>query len=146
MKPQVLPETFLRCLPKEARKPLGKAAVTTAEAIAAADVKAERELHHEITNFLRLRGIVAGHNRMDRKSTTLVGWPDFVFVVRGPGTPGGNWHAIPVAVEVKVGRNGLSDEQAQVMAQMTLNGWVYNTIRSLAELKTFLDALQGEKS
>lgn len=132
----ILPENILRCMSAKERKAIGAGNMTSSEANAVYEDRKEKELHKLINGYLRQRGIVPGHQRMDKKSNMKAGYPDFVFVARKSlGTP------IPVAIEAKIGKNDLTDDQAKVMAQMIMNGWTYHVVRSLQELKEILDGI-----
>lgn len=92
------------------------------ESNAKADVKAEKELHRQIEQFLRLKGVRAiVHSRMDRKTTQAKGVPDFLFC----------WKGKPTAMELKTGNNTLSDEQVKWIGEMYDDGWKVGVVRSL---------------
>lgn len=132
----ILPENILRCMSAKERKAIGAGAMTSSEANAVYEDRLEKELHKLINGYLRQRGIVPGHQRMDKKSNMKAGYPDFVFVVRDS-----NLKPVPIAIEAKVGKNVLTDDQVNVMKQMIMNGWSYFLVRSLQELKEILDGI-----
>lgn len=136
MKTTVLPENILRRMEPKERAKLGKAGKTAAECSDIVLAKLERQVHLEISNWLRLKGIFYVHSRTDRKTTNAVGCPDFVFAWAGEYQ--GYAPARPTAVEVKVGNNVMSDEQLKVMAIMQGNGWAYHIVSSLPEMLVYL--------
>ena len=69
------------------RRSLGKGTMTKDEALAKAALKSERDLQDLISEYLRMKNIVAVRSRMDKKTTVPVGTPDFVFAVRVRETP-----------------------------------------------------------
>lgn len=94
--------------------------------------QSERQLQEQMRALLGFRGIVYICSKFGKKSTIKPGWPDFTFAIKGRAC----------AVEAKVGDNTLDPDQVLVMAQMDSNGWEVRTIRSLPELKTFLDEME----
>lgn len=116
---------------------MGKAGVTSAEAQSKHDAVAEREVHKHIANWLRQHDIWFCHSRMDRKTTNQNGCPDFLFVwqpVYAIVAP------VPMAIEVKVGNNKLSEEQKRVRLDMIRNGWNYHVVSSLDDLRAIVKA------
>lgn len=139
-KSSTLPDSVLRCMPKDARVPMGKAGVTSAEAQVKHDAVAEREVHKHISNWLRQHDIWFCHSRMDRKTTNQNGTPDFLFVATMPAWEGAQSLVKdrPIAIEVKVNGNELSEDQIRVRTQMVTNGWYYHVVSSLEELRTLV--------
>lgn len=130
-----LPENLLRCMSPEARKPMGKAGMTSDEATKKQEDQAEKDLHKQVVDYLEQhRGIKVGHARMDRKSTYTVGWPDLSFSVNGKAC----------AIELKVGKNDLSTEQYLCISDMQKNGCNVAVARSLEEVKAFLERMGAE--
>lgn len=127
MKPVVLPENILNKMSPDDRKKLGKAGATKAECDAKQLAKSEKEVHKQISQWLTLHDIYFCHSRMDRKTTNQRGQPDYMFAWKFDRAA----LARPVAIEVKVGSNKLSDEQKDVMMQMETNGWFYFLVDSL---------------
>ncbi len=72
-----LPNSFLKCMVPAERKRLGRAGRTIEESDAIGQRRAERELHEAFSQWLRLHGLLSRHDRMDRKTNCMVGWPDF---------------------------------------------------------------------
>jgi len=112
----------------EDRKAFGKAGMTAEEAYEKFSDRAEKTLHKLIYAELTRRGIVVIHSRMDRKSTTAKGIPDFCFVSGGT----------PYAVEVKTASGQLTREQKTTMNLMERNGWHTDTVRSFEEFLKLL--------
>lgn len=125
----VIPAHILRLMPKEDREPLGKAGWTPEECNTKADAKLEREIQNKIAGLLSIRDIEFGRQRMDKKSTMVEGWPDFVFAIAGT----------PIAFEVKTATGKQTEEQKKVQARMERNGWKYYLVRSVKEAKEIVD-------
>lgn len=128
MKTTFLPDNFLKRMSPEDRKALGKAGVTNEEAVKKFALKKEKELHDQIEQFLRLHGVTYRHDRMDRKTTGTVGWPDFTFV----------WRGIPIALECKLPSGLVTPEQAKVINGLTNDGWKVRVVYSLGQVKDLL--------
>lgn len=140
--PNKLPDSLLKCMPKVARKPLGKAGVTQEEADAKNAVKREKELHDQCLAYLRIKGIFCIHSRMDKRSTNQVGLPDLCFSVRSTvARSDGQFFGIPCAVELKLPGCHPTSEQAAVMAQMMDNGWIVRVYTSFESFVFFLKSL-----
>ena len=126
MKPSILPNSFTdKIADPEERKRIVGSPLPSAERHAAEEVKVERELHKLIVNELLRRGIFFIHSRMDKRSTSARGTPDFCLVV----------HGVPIAIECKTETGQLSKEQELVRAQMEANGWHYYVVRSFEAFK-----------
>ncbi len=133
MKPQVLPNSFLRRMAPEARKSMGKAGMTSVEANAKYERGKEKELQRDIANLLRQRGLFFLQAPFGRKSGLPDGWPDFsVFCKKG------NYEFF----EAKAEGGNLSPEQfgftERLKAYRGHGVWI---IRNLDELKKILDQL-----
>jgi len=112
------------------RKRLGKAGITMKEAIEKAEVKQEKDLHEQIVAYLEQHhGVKVGHARMDKKSTFTEGWPDLTFSINGKAC----------ALELKVGKKKPEPEQMACMSDMLVDGWRVQVVRSLEEVKQFLE-------
>lgn len=110
---------------KEHKQELGRAAETMPEVEARMVVQAEKALHKQILDWLHMKGVKGViRARMDRKSTLPVGVPDMLFSVKG----------VPVAIEVKVGKNQPSSEQKVWMADLKADGWMTGIVRSLDDV------------
>jgi hypothetical protein len=125
--PNTLPEKVLRLLSPADRKSLGRGIMTADEAVAKAHAKSERELQNQIDNLLRLKGIVAIRSRMDKKTSTNVGTPDFLFAIDVQKVE------VPIALEAKLGNERLSEEQSKMRTDMETppNAWHYHVVRSV---------------
>lgn len=128
----VLPDSVLRKMNPEDRKTLGKAGITMAEAAAQQEAKRERQLHDQIENWLRLRGITYRHDRMDKRTTCRKGWPDFSFAIHGRAT----------ALEVKRPGEMPTEEQVECMAGLSRDGWSVAVVCSLDEAIHFVKSVE----
>lgn len=127
---KVLPDNFLKCMSAEARRPMGKAGVTSSEAIAKYAYGQERKLHQQICQLLDIRNMVYIHSRTDKRATNGAGVPDFIiFLTDKP----------ELCVEVKVGNNKLSEDQIKWADNYERKtGRFVFTVRSLEDLKVLL--------
>lgn len=90
-----------------------------------ADAIAEKELHRQIEQWLRMKGVrCIVHSRTDKRTTQAKGVPDFLFVMRGNA----------FAIEVKVGNNQLTKEQEAWLVDAAVDGWICRVVRSLDQL------------
>lgn len=126
-----IPPHILKLMPK-ADRPKGIAGMTTQEVDERNAVRMERELHDQVAALLRIRGIIAGHARMDRKSTFTEGWPDFTFAIAGRAC----------AIECKRPGGELSNVQMDIMLDMLKDGWVYMIAFDIATVRKFLDDMK----
>jgi hypothetical protein len=101
--PNVLSEGFLKAMPQSERKRLGRAGMTNAEATQRQIEHNEKELQRQVYNWLLREGIYFVNPRMDRKTTTSKGTPDFIACVDG----------LFLGIECKADRNTLTSEQAR---------------------------------
>lgn len=131
--PSVLSESVLRCVSQEDRKKLGKAGLTREDCEKRAQVKNERDLQRLIVSYLNLKGLEVRRDRMDKRTTGNVGWPDLTFAAKG----------IPIAWETKFGAGKLSEEQELTIAKLKKNGWRCCVIRSLEQAKSELWKICG---
>lgn len=134
----ILPENILRRMKPEDRASLGKSGMLAREAQDKFAANCEKQVHKQIENWLRLRGIFFIHSRTDKKTTNAVGTPDFVFAWNWERSPFID-RTTPVAVEVKVNGNKLSDAQKAVRKQMIEDGWNYNVVDSLPQMLAVLN-------
>lgn len=125
---KVIPEAWLKLMRPEDRKALGKAGLTADEAYQKFADRSEKELHKLIYAELTRRGVVVIHSRMDRKSSTAVGIPDFCYCYDG----------VAFAVEVKTATGPLTREQKTTLEKMSANGWSTHVIRSFDEFLKLL--------
>lgn len=110
--------------------------------------RTEKQLHAQIRNLLNLKGIVYSENRMDKRSSTTVGWPDFTACVllNKPNKVDPlnvTYVPVPLAWEIKVGNAKLRPEQEEMLRRMQAppNGWRVKVIRSLQEAADELKSL-----
>ncbi len=127
-------ERIARLMTPEDRKREG--IVTTAEAVAKADDKAERELQSDIANYLALHDIAFIRPPMNRRSALPPGWPDFSFAYKG----------VPIGLEAKTATGKLSSDQVLMHMQLSKNGWRVLTVRSLADVQTLFREIDAEKN
>jgi hypothetical protein len=137
MKASEIPPHMVRLMEKSQREALG--IKTPEEAIADAEIKTERDLHHQIEGLLRLKGIVFFASRTDKRTTRPLGEPDFLFsvIVTEVDKNAQATFSWPIACawELKVGNNTLSLEQEKMLDAMQTapNGWCCRIIRSVEE-------------
>lgn len=98
----------------------------------------ERDLHDQIIDLCRSRGWFYVHSRMDRKSTTGVGTPDFVIALPGGAT---------LWLECKRKGGKTTTEQAAALAQLRRNGHLACVVDSFeaAELQCLVTIKSLEK-
>lgn len=135
MKSTQLTDKMLGMMSAEQRAPLGKAGVTYAEANAKAEVRSEKQLQTLCENYARQHGIPFFRQRMDRKSNMKIGTPDAFMCVRGQF----------VAIEFKVGKNQLTQEQADCLRDIVKNGGDAVIVRTFQEFVELLAVLRGSE-
>ncbi len=144
-----LPDKVLRLIDPAVRATLGRHYRTMDEINTHNEHRNERALHNQVENLLRLKGIAYLHQRMDRKSRGIKGWPDYVFAVlllptASKTDPTGNVRTpVPCAWELKLPGKKLSPEQEELMRRMTsgVNAWHYRIIHTLQEAADDLRSL-----
>jgi hypothetical protein len=135
---KILPENVLKCMSPEARRPLGKAGVTSAEAVAKHEYGKERKLHQQICQLLNIRNYVYIHSRTDKRATNGAGVPDFIIFRRDQPE---------LCVEVKYGMGSLSEDQMKwAIKYAASTDRLVEIVRSLDEVKTLLDAGPTQQS
>lgn len=127
MNSKLLPYNIRKCMDKSQRKSMGIR--TDHEIQAKVDSVSEREVQKQISNWLRLKGIWFDNPRMDKRPTGVLGRPDYLLAYKYGGLL-----ATPLAIEVKVNGNDLSDDQKKVREQMIENRWHYYIVSSLQEV------------
>lgn len=127
-----VPPHLLKLMDKKDREGLGAAGLTQEEINQRNEILRERELHDQVENLLRLHQVTFRHDRMDKKTTGTVGWPDFTFC----------WLGNPVAIECKAPGGFLSQEQSSIINGMKKDGWKVKVAHSLTEVRDFLWKLQ----
>ena len=131
----LLPDHILRRMSAADRKQLGAAGITADEALARAAARTERELQDLIAALLRLRGIDYCQPSPVKKSGITIGWPDFTFC----------HHGVPIVLEVKTATGTLRPEQAALHPRLAAQGWRVHVVRTVAEVKAILDAIDLAK-
>lgn len=125
-----LPDSILNLMDPATRKRLGKRGQTVAEAIEKAEIKSERDLQNQIASWLSLHNIWFTRSAMNKRTTNAIGTPDFILSVDGKA----------IAFEVKYGTRKPDPEQSACMSDMLVNGWRVEVVRSLEEVKAFLES------
>ena len=74
--------------------------------------KAERKIHSEFAKWLTFNQLCYVHANPTRKSSILIGWPDFTIVHQGR----------VLFCEFKVDGGRLSDQQKQVIGELSADG------------------------
>jgi hypothetical protein len=120
----VLPEGFLRALPEQERKKLGRAGITAAEASATFKRGKELELQKLCMNWLLLHDIYFEYDRPDKRTSGKKGRADFRICFKG------RW----ISCECKAAGEKLSSEQAEQAARLMRSGGAFLLIFSLDEL------------
>lgn len=87
-------------------------------------VEHERDLHQQILDDCRLRNWIALHSRMDKRTTTTIGAPDFVVLADGGRV---------LLVECKARKEKLKPEQAALHAWADRLGHKVYTVRNFGE-------------
>lgn len=101
----------------------------------------EREslLHEQIMAECRRRGWLVIHSRMDKRTTTGVGTPDFV--IAGEETfLGGVKKPVVWFIEAKSRKGKLRPEQAAMIAQAARFGHTIHVVRSFEDFLTTIEA------
>lgn len=120
---------------KEDRAPMGLAGATMAEINDKQRARDERQLQDRIKSLLAQRNIIAGYSRMDRKTTYVVGWPDFVFPLLGRF----------VALEVKLPGEIPDPDQLVILLALIKQGAFVRVIHSERETVDALNELIAEE-
>lgn len=131
--PSSLPDSFKRYIDPAIRKQMGKMGWTREEVMRRQVVRSEKELQKLIGSLLSYYNIPYIRPRMDKKTTTQVGTPDFIFSV------GRNGIGQAVAWEIKMPREKLSTEQLDMMAKLYMSGYRIAVVRSV---EVAIDELQ----
>ena len=145
---KVIPQSWVEKMDPKDRKQFG--VKTKEEQIQAAEIKTERDLHNQINNLLRLRGIVFFSSRMDKRTTRPKGEPDYIF---GVWTRFGKIKTDPVALraqgpmpcawEVKLPGKNLDPEQVEMFKRLSdwPNAFCCRVIRSVDDALRELKAM-----
>lgn len=100
-------------------------------------VKSERELQDLIAQYLNLRQIPFNRSRMDKRKTDAVGWPDFTFALKIPGS---RW-AVACAFEVKLPGSPVSDDQMDCCHKLIQAGWFVRIVSSIPDVQESFNEL-----
>lgn len=136
-----LPPNLLRLMSEKDRKQLKQRGQLPEETMEKAEARNEKHLQAQCINLLRLRGVEVNVSRMDKAKTDRVDWPDFTFAVTG--FDGYQTRVYACAIECKMPGKYLNAGQIAMRKKLTgsPNAWTCRVIRSLDELKMFLDGL-----
>lgn len=122
--PSVIPDNILRLMLEKDRKALGKRGMLAAENIEASELRVEKEEHIEVIQWCNLNSVKFIHAPTWKKSTVLpIGWPDFTFLY-------GRYFRV---VEMKVGKNKLSEDQEIIRKELLEQGTLYDVTSSAVE-------------
>ena len=122
--PSVLPEHFLRALPPEERKRLGRSGLMARECETSFTRGEERKLKALVVNFLNLRGAWIFHQSMSRKTGGRPGVPDILCCCRGRF----------IGIELKVAGSKLSAEQEAEAERIRAAGGRFLVVRRLEDV------------
>jgi hypothetical protein len=122
--PAVLSEGFLRALPIEERRKLGRAGMTAAEASATFKRGKEIELQKLCMNWLLLHDIYFEWDRTDKRTRGKKGRADFRICFKG------RW----ISAECKAVGEKPSTQQSEQAARLVRSGGVFLVVFSLEDL------------
>jgi hypothetical protein len=128
---QTLPENFRKRLTPETRKTMH--CPTQPEADAKQEERAEKHMHIQFEQWLRLNEIPFVHSRMDRKSTIREGWPDFSLFKNGA----------TCFVEFKVPGKEPTEKQLECLNQLNDNGFPILVATDVGDAIHFASAALG---
>ena len=117
-------EDFLKALPAQERKRLGRVGMTSEEAQATFKRGEEIKLQRLCTNWLLLHDIYFEYDRPDKRTSGKKGRADFRICFKG------RW----ISCECKAAGEKLSSEQAEQAARLMRSGGAFLLIFSLDEL------------
>jgi hypothetical protein len=133
----LLPESLLKLMSPADRKQYGKAGWTAEECQQRVDNRTERKEHVVVVSWCSLNDIPCRHDRMDRRPTGNVGWPDFTICYSGHVLLG----------EMKVNWK-LTPDQKRVIGELYATGTTVQIWSSGAEaieaIKAWLTTLRWE--
>lgn len=89
----------------------------------------ESDLHDDILEWVRVRGFLAIHSRMDRRTTTAKGVADFIIVT----------HRNVYFIECKRPGKKPTVEQAAFLAHVQKLGWPNAVVHSMQEFTEFMN-------
>lgn len=129
-----LPDRVKALMRPEDRKAMGKAGMTTEEALAKADLQAERDIQAGLAGLLAIREVTPLVMPFGKKSGCTPGWPDLTFAYLG----------IPCAWEVKTVKGTCQPEQIKMRVKLERDGWRYEVVRSIEQARGILNQLLAE--
>ena len=124
----IVPEHILKRLPADVRAKMGKAGRTMKECLEVAEARSEKELQEQIKSYLDRKSIYYVWSRMDRKTTTRTGTPDFLICKEGRF----------IGIECKTATGKQSDDQIKAQFQIEMSGGAYHLVRSYREFLTII--------
>ena len=119
---KILPESYRRLLTPEQRREIGQP--TIEESKSKGEVRIEKDLQRLIYLELTRRGLFFHYSRMDKKTRSAKGTPDFAFPIRKSGY---------IAIECKTSTGSLTEEQAEVRSSILKQGGDYTVVRTFDE-------------
>ena len=131
---RVLPEAFLKALPKEERSKLGKAGWTQEDCERVYKAGQEKELQSQIWNWLNSQGFHVENDRMDKKTSGKKGRADFRACVFG------RW----LSVEAKVSGETLRPEQVADAASVRRSEGIYVVAYRLRDVMDAVDLIKAK--
>lgn len=117
-----------RCLEKPAGKPIHTIGEELDKAL---EAKEESKLHDDIIKYLNLNGAWYSHARMDKKTTSRPGDPDFLIC----------WKGHFVGLEAKVSGKNARPKQQEAIESIIRSGGFATVVRSLEEVVAILRRL-----
>jgi hypothetical protein len=134
MTPPVLPLNIIRCMSKDDRNTLGKAGDLPEEINKKIKDRLEKDLHSEVSRYLKILGIPFVYSRTDKRSYLVpTGWADLTLCYKG----------MFVCIELKTGSK-LSPEQQCCREEILRAGGRYLVARQTSEVKDFLREIDAE--
>jgi hypothetical protein len=122
--PAILSDGFLKALPLEETKRLGKAGMTAEEACATFKRGEEIKLQRLCMNWLLLHDIYFEWDRVDKRTSWKKGRADFRICFKG------RW----ISAECKATGEKLSPHQSEQAARLRRSGGIFLVVFSLEEL------------
>lgn len=119
---------MLRKMDKSQREAFGKDGKLPEERQEAAEHKLEKKLQSDIKSTLDRYGYQYIQNRMDKRSTSTTGAPDFVIIIPGK----------IILVECKVGKRKLSKAQDDFKDAAAKNNVPVHVVRTYPEFHSLL--------
>ena len=131
--PTIVPEAFLRALPPEERRALGRTGMTRQECETHIVYEQEKALQRLCAQWLTLHDIYFETDRMDRRTSGKCGRADFRICHHG------HW----LSCECKVAGQPLTQAQEREADRLRNSGGVFVVVRELGDLIQALAALEA---